>query len=347
MPAFGGGVSGVVLHRRDRGGVAVEPTLRCAPMSVSPRDSSAPDSTAGAASAGGTAAPAGSLAQLDAILAMRAGPRIEPLIAFGRSLVDGGGGGSITRERTGAALIDLLESFAGNGRQRLLMGEVLGLLGDPRLRTPAHADYWARVTLPDGTVVEVGRFPVTNQEFGQWVESGGYDDPAAWSAGGAAWKAGGEAPWAELAANPESSTLTVANQPVAGVTWWEAEAYAKAHGARLLTAAEHRSACRGDEKRPYPWGAPFGDGNANTKEEALGRPCAVGVFAADRTPEGITDLAGNMGCWLVDGTEDGRRMLHPGSWARPSMAAWAKALEMAEPDVRSADLGFRLARAIQ
>jgi hypothetical protein len=51
-----------------------------------------------------------------------------------------------------------------------------------------------------------------------------------------------------------------------------------------------------------------------------------------------------MGEWLSDLGGEGRQMLHPGSWARPSMAAWAKALEMADPDTRSADMGFRICR---
>jgi formylglycine-generating enzyme required for sulfatase activity len=290
--------------------------------------------------------PAALLARLDSILELRAGPRIDPLVEFGRALSERGPAGGITRDRTVQALLALLEAFAGNGRQRMEMGEVLGRLGDPRLRAPAETEYWQAITMPDGGVVEIGRFPVTTQEFRAWAEGDAFHNDAHWSEDGAGWKNDGNAPWTDLAASPVSAELVVPNQPVAGITWWEAEAYAKANGARLLTAAEHRSACRGSEKRPYPWGAPFGDGNANTKEEALGRPCAVGVYGADRTPDGVCDLAGNIGCWLVDGTDDGRRMLHPGSWARPSMAAWAKALEMAEPGARSADLGFRLARDI-
>ena len=55
------------------------------------------------------------------------------------------------------------------------------------------------------------------------------------------------------------------------------------------------------------------------------------------------DLAGNAAEWLGDGSNE-RRMLHPGSWVRPSMASWAKALELSAPETRSADLGFRLTR---
>jgi formylglycine-generating enzyme required for sulfatase activity len=284
------------------------------------------------------------MSRLEDILEMKAGPRMAPLTELGRELAASEALGRILRDRVVAALLDLLEGYAGNGRQRMDMGEVLGLLGDRRLREPTSPDYWVMVPMPDGQALEVARYPVTTAEFRAWLESGGYDKTAAWSELGRAWLETGADRWDVLASNPESAHLVVANQPVAGPTWWEADAYARSVGARLLTADEHRSVVRGLEKRPYPWGAPFGDGNANTKEEALGRPCAVGVFAADCTPEGASDLAGNMGCWLSDAAEDGRRMLHPGSWARPSMASWAKALEMADPGTRSADLSFRLVR---
>ena len=51
---------------------------------------------------------------------------------------------------------------------------------------------------------------------------------------------------------------------------------------------------RGDANRPYPWGQPFGQGNANTNEATLGKPVAIGLFIADCTPDGIYDLAGNV-----------------------------------------------------
>lgn len=289
-----------------------------------------------------TDAPVPSLDELERVLALQAGPRIDPLLALGRRAVSAAVG-DVLRHRLVEALLELVHGYAGNNKQRLAMGEIIGQLGDPRICTPDQPNYWASAPLRDGGVLSVGRFPVTVAEFRAWVAAGGYDSEA-WSEAGRAWLAQESLRWNTLADNPDSAALVVANQPVVGVTWWEAEAYARAHGARLLSANEHRGVTRGLEKRPYPWGAPFGDGNANTKEEALGRPCAVGLFGADATPEGVVDLAGNAGCWLADVTEDGRRMLHPGAWSRPSMAAWAKALEMSTPDTRSADLGFRLAR---
>jgi formylglycine-generating enzyme required for sulfatase activity len=286
-------------------------------------------------------------ARLDAALALPVGARLGPLCALGRELLAASPDAAPPATRAGLVdgLVHLLVNCIGSARERLELGEVLGLLGDPRLRSPADDDYWATVTLEDGSRLQVGRFPVTTAEFTGWIAAGGYDAAASWSAGGQAWRASGAPPWAALAQDPQAAVLTVPNQPVAGPTWWEAEAYARAHGARLPSRDERLDIVRGQEKRPYPWGSPFGDGNANTREEGLNRPCAVGLYRFDRTPEGICDLAGNMAEWLADEAGD-RRMLHPGSWARPSMAAWSKAIELAPAGERSADASFRLVRAV-
>ncbi|MCB9687297.1 MAG: SUMF1/EgtB/PvdO family nonheme iron enzyme [Alphaproteobacteria bacterium] len=240
------------------------------------------------------------------------------------------------------ALLAMVESGEGDPRQRLVVGEALGQLGDPRLRAPKDADYWVQIPSDLGTIV-IGRFPVTNAEFNAWVAAGGYDERSAWTDEGWEWLQGCDDPWPKHAADPASSQFVVANQPVVGVTLHEAMAYAAAHDARLPRSDERVWVCRGREKRPYPWGSPFGEGNANTREEVLGRPCAVGLYRRDRTPDGVADLAGNVAEWMADEV-GGQRLVHPGAWDQPSMAAWAKALALHPADARWAGLGFRLAR---
>lgn len=280
--------------------------------------------------------------ELDEILALPAGRRIEPLVALGRQVLAGSARDNGLSEQLIEALLELIRNCAGDSQQRLQMGEVLGYLGDPRLRVPENPAYWKRIEMPEHPFL-VGRHPVTNMEFRNWVDAGGYRDSAHWSPEGLAWRDAQDKLWPELAEDPEVATLVVPNQPVVGLTWYEAEAYATAKGARLLSLDERRYVVRGAEKRPYPWGEPFGAGNANTREEVLGRPCAVGIFYSDHTPEGVWDLAGNVAEWCADGNER-LRVIHPGSWQQPAMASWAKALEMIDPTTRSADLGMRLAR---
>jgi len=274
---------------------------------------------------------------LQGIIALPVADRVEPLCQLAEAHVEAGAGGP----SLAAALVDLIEAGAGMPRQRLRLGEALGRLGDPRLLRPGDPSYWTRVGV-DEHDIGIGCHMVSTAEFREFLTDG-YDNIDHWCEAGRAWRDSGEPTWAVLAEDDEVAHLVVPNQPVVGVNWFEASAYARACGARLLTTFERRWVVRGVPKRPYPWGQPFGAGNANTREEALGKPCAIGLFRSDCTPDGVWDLAGNAAEWLSDGSND-EKMLHPGSWVRPSMAAWAKALEMAKPNTRSADLGFRLAR---
>jgi formylglycine-generating enzyme required for sulfatase activity len=243
-----------------------------------------------------------------------------------------------------SALTEAVEDGAGAAKLRVPVGEVLGLLGDPRLRMPSDDGYFVEVP-GEHSSVSVGRFPVTNHEFKAWVDAGGYDDSAAWSAEGRAWLAETADPWPVLVSADDVEPFVVPNQPVIGVTWYEADAYARAAGARLIHCDERVWVTRGAERRPYPWGAPFGEGNSNSREEMLQRPCAVGLFVRDATPEGVRDLAGNAAEWHGDAPVVGaERLVHPGCFDQPSLAAWAKALTFERPETRRSSLGFRLAR---
>lgn len=251
--------------------------------------------------------------------------------------------GAAAVEALRGRLVALIGEDVGSGHERLPAGVLLGRLGDPRVGVPSDPSYWVEVALRSGEPFKLGRFQVTNHEYKAWVEAGGYEDLSAWSEDGRSWLATITDPWPVLARQAASDVYLVPNQPVVGVTWFEADAYARAMGARLPRWYERVNAVRGNEKRPYPWGSPFGEGNANTKEEVLRRPCAVGLYVRDCTAEGVYDLAGNVGEWTAE--QAGHEyLLHPGSWEQPSLASWAKALTTEEPPARGPGLGFRLAR---
>lgn len=275
---------------------------------------------------------------LDSVHNLEPSERIEALVALGKRTLDEGA----DRTAIVAALVGELEAGTGKPRERVALGEVLGFLGDPRLRSPDAEEYWALVPGEEGDVM-IGRYMVTNAEFQSFVEAGGYEPGDHWDEAGKAWLAATEDPWPVRAGGGDVAEFIVANQPVVGVTWHEAAAYARFHGCRLPRFDERLWVVRGEERRPYPWGAPFGDGNANTKEEVIGRPTAVGLFRNDRTPEGVYDLAGNAAEWAEDGLGE-ERWIHPGAWDAPSMAAWAKARETEPLSSRWAGLGFRLVR---
>lgn len=281
------------------------------------------------------------MAELESVAQLPIAERFGRLMEIGQRLVDEGANGSAASILP--LIVEAVESGAGTREERTRLGVILGHLGDPRLRTPDSPDYWVSVAGPESGSLQVGQFPVTNAEFFAFAQSGGYTERSNWSDKGWAWLQSGAEPWSVHAENASAAKLVVANQPVVGVTFHEAEAYATSVKARLPRADERVFVVRGKEKRPYPWGAPFGEGNAATREEVLAHPCAVGLFVNDRTPDGVRDLAGNVAEWTSDPVGE-EYLIHPGAYDQPSMAAWAKALTMAGPEARWAGLGFRIVR---
>ena len=237
----------------------------------------------------------------------------------------------------------ILQSDDIKAKDKMYFGESLNYWGDPRISFPTQDLYWKAVDIGLGKLL-VGRFLVTTSEWRAFLDDG-YDNPEHWSQAGLDWKQGDRPSWSALAKADESQKYVYDNQPVVGVCWYEAEAYATANLARLMSFYERELIIRGPEKRPYPWGSPFGKGNSNTQEEGLEKPSAVGLYHRDCTPDGVYDLAGNVGEWTEDEV-DNKRVIHPGSWNINQMGAWVKASRNYSAAARTADVGFRLIREI-
>ena len=139
------------------------------------------------------------LQDLDEVVKLPLSERVLPLVEFGRRVLDEGPNGAA--QPLVSHLIEVLRSGAGAGHERLELGEVLGLLGDPRLEFPADEAYWIEVE-GDGSAewpsLSVGRFPVTNAEFFAFAEKG-YDQREHWSEAGWAWLQSTQDPWPEHA----------------------------------------------------------------------------------------------------------------------------------------------------
>lgn len=109
--------------------------------------------------------------------------------------------------------------------------------------------------------------------------------------------------------------------PVNCVSWFEADAFCRAHGKRLPTEAEWEWAARGGRKAAtFPWGeaAPAnrvcwdGDGNSLGKGERKAT-CATGAHPKSRSADGLQDLSGNVREWTAS-EEERFRVLRGGSW---------------------------------
>ena len=80
------------------------------------------------------------------------------------------------------------------------------------------------------------------------------------------------------------------NEPIRGVSWYEADAYCLSQGKRLPTEIEWEKAARGPDERLFVWGEQFRQENANFGKQV--RP--VGSVSNDTSVYGIGDLNGNV-----------------------------------------------------
>ena len=143
----------------------------------------------------------------------------------------------------------------------------------------------------------IDMYPVTNVRFGRFLQAGGYEEPRWWTSEGWQWKCRESirqpAMWAEAGWDgPE--------QPVAGVSWYEADAYARWTGRRLPTDAEWEKAARGVDGRHYPWGDDWPTHHLANFNEAVGRTTPVGLYPAGVSPYGCHDMSGNVNNWTSD-----------------------------------------------
>jgi gamma-glutamyl hercynylcysteine S-oxide synthase len=99
----------------------------------------------------------------------------------------------------------------------------------------------------DVAAFQIARHPVSNGSWMHFSEGGGYERREWWSAEGWAWKE-------EYDITRHDGVATGAgglqSAPVCHVSWFEAEAFARAHGARLPTEAEWEKAARRKQETP-------------------------------------------------------------------------------------------------
>lgn len=209
---------------------------------------------------------------------------------------------------------------------------------------------------------EMGRFPVTNADFAEFMAAGAYQKAEYWFPEG--WRHRQEQSWHQPAFWGEASYrsgLDFPQHPVVGVCWYEAMAYARWAGCRLPSEAEWEAAARGSEGRIWPWGNQWEADCANTAEAKHLSTTPVGLYPLGATPTGLLDLIGNVFEWtasvyqpypyqaehhepatggVIERSLRGCSFNHKGSYF--SRAAYRF---HSGPFTRHSDIGFRVARS--
>ncbi len=222
----------------------------------------------------------------------------------------------------------------------------------------------------------IDRVPVTQGDYLEFVESGGYRAPSLWSEAGRDWleESGAEAPanWRQVdgewrARFMERDEALPESSPVVHVCFHEAEAFARWAGKRLPSEEEWEKAALWDpgpgRARRYPWGdeAPGGE-HANLDQLGF-EPAPVGSFPGGVSAYGVHQMVGDVWEWTrsafrpYPGFEafpypeyseiffgDEYLVLRGGSWATRPAVARGTFRNWDYPIRRQIFAGFRCAR---
>jgi len=123
----------------------------------------------------------------------------------------------------------------------------------------------------------IDKYPVTNEQYGEFIKATGHPEPKFWR-------------------DPE---INGPRQPVVGVTFDDALAYADWAGKEVPTERQWEFAARGKENRKYPWGALEPQTAVCNFGDYLGMPSIVSMHDGGATPDGVYDLAGNVFEWTL------------------------------------------------
>ncbi len=185
----------------------------------------------------------------------------------------------------------------------------------------------------------IDKHPVTVSEYERFLKDANWPEPKFW----------------------HGSSFDGPNQPVVGVTWADANAYAAWAGKSLPTEQQWEFSARGKQNRKYPWGNHQPDSVLSNFADSLGMPSTITMYEDGATPEGICDMAGNVYEWTLGyfarygpETPDAQaksaaplKVVRGGCWQSPADDLRCAHRKGLFPESRLTIVGFRCVAGIQ
>lgn len=174
------------------------------------------------------------------------------------------------------------------------------------IEMPAHKVYVNKFS--------IDKYPVTNGDFLEFIEDGGYKNFRHWLSEGwdivrqnnwkapLYWQLGDNGEWFKIDFRGEKTISEIADEPVINVSYFEADAYAKWSGKRLPTEAEWEMAASFDGDRGvnriFPWGDKLPDDEtSNLFESAIWGTTKVGSYPLGASYYGCEQMIGDNWEW--------------------------------------------------
>ncbi len=224
---------------------------------------------------------------------------------------------------------------------------------DEEGKIPEGMDRVAGAQTPIGELGDffIDRYEVTNRQYKEFVDSGGYSNRAYWTheflkEGSILAMEEAMAEFVDQTGRPGPSTWQAGNYiedqgdyPVSGISWYEAAAYAEYAGKSLPTG-HHWGIARGEYIPMVMWPQAGGYAIFAPFCNFQGQGAVPVGSLPGTTPYGACDMAGNVREWCFNTSRKGR-LLRGGAWNDNTYQFGQ--LAQADPFNRSPKNGFRCA----
>jgi formylglycine-generating enzyme required for sulfatase activity len=219
---------------------------------------------------------------------------------------------------------------------------------------PSSAEESKPKACPDGMAsIPGGTYTMGDRRDAVTVAAFCLDKTAVTAGAYASCVSSGACPAESASANPTCNFRVVGREkhPMNCVDWGSAATYCSAQGKRLATEEEREWAARGGHRgTTYPWGNDEPDFQLCwSGVSARSETCPVGSFPKGNSPDGVSDLAGNVWEWTSSkyAPTDAACVDRGGSWYEIGTSYMRAAFRSRNtPSRRLVNLGFRCARSL-